>query len=132
MDDTKNNPNAAGETKTDKDSRNDPAPALAAGDFARMAAAVMARIEQVIVDADIDADAALISDGVLEVEFADGGKMVVNRHEASREIWVAGRSGAFHFRWNGDDWVDTRGGESWTTVLARLVNAMSGKTLSFA
>ena len=47
---------------------------------------------------------------MLEIEFADGSKIIVNRHGAAREIWVAARSGGFHFRWDGAAWRDTRDG----------------------
>ena len=46
------------------------------------------------------------ADGVLEVELEDGAKMIINRHAAAREIWVAARAGGFHYRWDGSSWVD--------------------------
>lgn len=103
------------------------APALGALEFAREAAAVLARIEQGILDANVDADADFVSDGVLEVEFDDGAKMIVNRHDVSREIWLAGRTGAFHFRWDGAGWVDTRSGESIWRVVSTLASQMAGQ-----
>ncbi len=37
--------------------------------------------------------------GILELEFADRSKIIINRHvAAAREIWVAARSGGFHYR----------------------------------
>ena len=44
---------------------------------------------------------------MLELEFADGSRIVVNRHSAAQEIWVAAKSGGFHFRWDGARWLDT-------------------------
>ena len=104
-------------------------PVFGAGDFARESAAALARIEQGVLDAEIDADADFVSDGVLEIEFANGGKMVVNRHDVSRQVWVAGRTGAHHFRWNGTGWDDTRSGESLMLVVSRLVSQMAGQTV---
>ncbi len=46
-------------------------------------------------DADIDWS---LNDGILEIDCGGGGKVIVNRHVANREIWVAARSGGFHFR----------------------------------
>lgn len=100
---------------------------LGASEFAREAAAALARIEQGIIDAGIDADAAYVSDGVLEVEFADGGKMIVNRHDVSRQVWVAGRTGAYHFRWDGEGWVDTRSGQGLLAVVSDLASEMAGQ-----
>jgi len=47
---------------------------------------------------------------VLEIEFADGSKMVINRHGAAREIWVAARSRWFPLPLDGSAWRDTRDG----------------------
>ncbi len=65
--------------------------------------------------------------GVLELEFDDGSMIVVNKQAAAREIWVAAKSGGFHFRRDGDVWRDTRGGEELFTALARLASAQSGR-----
>jgi CyaY protein len=65
--------------------------------------------------------------GVLEVEFDDGSKIIVNRHSAAREIWVAARSGGFHFRGDGGTWRDTRSGEELLAALSRLVSEQLGR-----
>ena len=65
--------------------------------------------------------------GVLEVEFEDGSKIIVNRHSAAREIWVAARSGGFHFRGDGGAWRDTRSGEELLAALSRLVSDQLGR-----
>ena len=64
--------------------------------------------------------------GVLELEFGNGSKIIVNRHGAAREIWVAARSGGFHFRWDGAAWRDTRDGAELFAALSKLVSAQSG------
>ena len=64
-------------------------------------------------------DFELKDGGVLEIERDDGSKIIVNRHRAAREIWVAARAGGFHYRWDGTAWRDTRSG-------AELFAALSG------
>lgn len=115
-----------------KDSGNPAAPTLDASEFARESSAALSRIEQGVVDADIDADVDFVSDGVLEVAFEDGGKMIVNRHDVTRQVWVAGRSGAYHFRWDGQGWVDTRSGEAMLAVVSRLASEMAGQRVDLA
>ena len=44
--------------------------------------------------ADIDYESA---GGILTLEFEDGSKMVINRQTPVRQLWVATRSGGFHF-----------------------------------
>ncbi len=62
----------------------------------------------------------------------DGGKLIVNRHVPNREIWVAARSGGFHFRRDGDRWRDTRGGDELGAVLERLLAEQAGLVVRLA
>jgi CyaY protein len=64
--------------------------------------------------------------GVLEVEFDNGTKIVVNRHSAAGEIWVAAKSGGYHFRYDGAVWRDTRDGSELFAALSRIASAQSG------
>ena len=57
----------------------------------------------------------------------DGSRIVVNRHSAARQIWVAARSGGYHFRWNGSAWVDTRDGGELLAALSKLVSEQSNR-----
>lgn len=67
--------------------------------------------------------------GVLEIEFDDGAKIIVNRHSAAREIWVAARSGGFHYRFDGGAWRDTRNGEELFDALSGLLSSQLGRRL---
>ena len=96
-------------------------------EFAAAAERVLERIEQALEESGVDADTELKEGGVLEIEFGDGSRMVINRHGAAREIWVAARSGGFHFRWDGSAWRDTRDGSELFAALSRLVSAHSGQ-----
>jgi CyaY protein len=64
-----------------------------------------------------------LRDGVLTIECDDGSRIVVNRHVPNREIWVAAKSGAFHFRADGGRWHDTRGSEELGAALVRLLKS---------
>ena len=65
-------------------------------------------------------------DGILEIECADGSKLIVNRHVPNREIWVAARSGGFHFRADGGEWRDTRSGKELAALLTGLLRDQAG------
>jgi CyaY protein len=101
-------------------------------EFEALAGQALQRLERALEDSGIDVDCELKDGGVLEVEFADGSKMIVNRHGVAREIWVAARSGAFHFRWDGARWRDTRDGAELFAVLSRLVSGLSGSAVILA
>jgi CyaY protein len=77
-------------------------------DFNRLADDMLARIEAALEASEADLDFELGAGGVLEIEFADDSKIIVNRHSVAKEIWVAARFGGFHFRWDGSAWRDTR------------------------
>jgi CyaY protein len=95
-------------------------------EFEALADAALGQIRQALEASATDADVESKGDGVIEVEFADGSRMVINRHSAAREIWVAARSGGFHFRWDGAAWRDTRGGGELFSSLSRLVSTQGG------
>lgn len=101
--------------------------------FLDMADAVMSRLEQVIEAAsdaaDAECDIELQPGGVIELEFADSSKIIINRHAAAREIWVAAKAGGFHFRHDGSAWVGTRDGKELHAALSGLISAQSGSTV---
>jgi CyaY protein len=82
-------------------------------------------IDAALAASDVDGDWSL-NDGILEVEWEDGSKLIVNRHVPNREIWVAARSGGFHFRSQDGAWRDTRSGAELGAEIARLVREQSG------
>ena len=96
-------------------------------EFAGLAEAALERIEAALEESGVDADVERKEGGVIEIEYADGSRMVINRHAAAREIWVAARAGGFHFRWDGAAWRDTREATELFAALSRLVSAQSGQ-----
>jgi CyaY protein len=98
-------------------------------DFLQLAGEAMSRIERALENADLNFEQP--AEGILEIEFDDGSKMVVNRHTAAREIWVAARSGGFHFRPAGQTWRDTRDNADLFVKVAELVAAHGGTHLSY-
>jgi CyaY protein len=98
-------------------------------DFNQAAGATLAHIERALEAADLDFETP--ADGIIEIEFDDGSKIVVNRHGVARELWVAARSGGFHFRPQDGDWVDTRDGTPLFARLAQLIAVQGGATVHF-
>jgi CyaY protein len=99
-------------------------------DFEQLAEQALGRIEAALEETGVDADFELKDGGILEVEFADGSKLIVNRHRAAREIWVAARAGGFHFRWDGSAWRDSRDGTELFGALSALVSQQSGRAVA--
>jgi CyaY protein len=95
-------------------------------EFEALAGTALAAVERTIEAAGLDIDIQAKGAGVLELEFQDGSKMIINRHAAAREIWVAAKSGGFHFRHDGTAWRNTRDGAELFAALSGLVSAQAG------
>lgn len=97
--------------------------------FDTLADAAMASLEQALETSDVDIDFEAKPGGILEIDFEDGSKIIVNKHRAAREIWVAARSGGFHFKPEDGRWVGTRDGEELMQLLARCLTEQSGQAI---
>lgn len=96
-------------------------------EFDSLAGRALADLEEAFEAEVPDADLQLKDGGVLEIEFGDRSKMIINRHAAAREIWVAAKSGGFHLRYDAGAWRDTRAGEELFALVSRLASEQSGE-----
>ena len=87
--------------------------------------AIGAALDDALGDSDVELDWSL-HDGILEIDCGNNGKLIVNRHLVNREIWVAARSGGFHFRPQAGGWRDTRSGDMLAAKLERLLAEQAG------
>lgn len=101
-------------------------------EFNLLADAALARIESALDACGADLDFEIKPGGVIEIEFADRSKIIVNRHGAAREIWIAARSGGYHFRCDGGRWVGTRDGAELMDALSRCASEQAGETVRLA
>ncbi|QDE29868.1 MULTISPECIES: iron donor protein CyaY [Shewanella] len=82
-------------------------------EFHRLADEMFGEIENAVEkaideqDADVDINA---SGNVLQLSFEDGSQIVINKQEPLHEIWLATKSGGYHFNYNDSKWLDTRNG----------------------
>lgn len=103
--------------------------------YEEAARAALARIERQVdawLDDDIvDIDSAR-SGGMLTLTLPDRSQLIVNMQPPLHELWLAARSGGFHFRYGGAGyWRDTRTGEDFFTVLSRCASEQAGRPLAF-
>jgi CyaY protein len=96
-------------------------------EFENLAGAALAALENAFEAGAPDADVQAKGSGMLEIEFEDGSKMIINRHGAAREIWVAAKSGGFHFRYDGAAWRDTRDGTELFAAVSKLATQQGGE-----
>ena len=101
-------------------------------EFETLADTALQTLERAFESSLPDADLQAKGPGLLEIEFDNGTKMVINRHGPAREIWVAARSGGFHFRHDGQHWLATRDGGELFAVVSRLASSQGGAAVVLA
>ena len=80
-------------------------------------------------DADIDNQRV---GGMVTLVFSNGSQIVVNLQKPLHEIWLACRSGGYHYKFDGNRWQDTRGQGEFFARLSSDASAQSGRVLVFA
>jgi CyaY protein len=98
-------------------------------EFAALAERALEKLEKALEESGVEADIELKEGGILELEFANGSKVIINRHGPAREIWVAARSGGYHFRWDGEAWRDTRDGAELFAALSKIISSQGGQAV---
>ena len=103
-------------------------------EFLNLAEDLLRRLEQQCdrineqTDADIDNQRV---GGMVTLAFADRSQIVVNLQKPLHEVWLATRFGGYHYRWDGQQWADTKGqGEFWSR-LTQDATRHAGMALAF-
>ena len=82
--------------------------------------------------ADIDYDEV---GGVLTLEFEDGTKIIFSKQAAMKQLWMAAKSGGFHFDYDEDkeQWLcDSGVNEELYKMLSRLASQQAGEKVSLS
>ena len=88
------------------------------------------RLEGLADSSDVDIECSR-SGNVLEIEFIDtDSKIIVNTQAPMQEIWMAARTGGFHYRFNGQQWLDTRDGSELYAALSKVASLQAGSTIT--
>jgi len=107
---------------------------LTDADYDARTAAVLSSIEQQV-DAWLDNDHIDIdpqrTGGLLELQFQDRSKIVVNTQPPLHELWLASRRGGYHFKFVEGRWLDTKDGVEFFERLSQEASVHGGKTLRF-
>ena len=79
-------------------------------------------------DADVDSQR---SGGMITLTFANRTQIIINQQRPLHEIWMAAKSGGYHYRFDANQWMDTKGSGEFFAHLSRDASAQSGLTLHF-
>lgn len=100
-------------------------------DFLQRCDRLLGALEDALDHADLELESSRQGQ-VLELEFEDRSRMVINGNAPLREIWVASRAGGFHFRLEAGRWMDTRGAGELYACLSRWISEQSGSAVLLA
>lgn len=103
---------------------------LGESDFHQRVDNVLGDLENRIDALGVDIDTEL-SGGVLALTFENGTKIIINRQTSSQEVWVAAKSGGFHFKFNGEQWLDTRNQMPFWELLSAVISEQADVRVQF-
>jgi CyaY protein len=83
---------------------------------------------------DLDLDVERQGGNVINIRFRDRSVIVVNTQPPLHEIWVAAKSGGYHYRWAGTLasplWLDTKTGRELLNDLSEFASAQAGQAIA--
>lgn len=105
--------------------------------FYQLGANVLHSIEVALETADdeldLDLDVERQGGNVINIRFKDRSVIVVNTQAPLHEIWVAAKSGGYHYRWAGTTakplWLDTKTGRELLSDLSEFASAQAGQAV---
>ncbi|WP_066568323.1 iron donor protein CyaY [Snodgrassella sp. CFCC 13594] len=66
---------------------------------------------------------------VLTIENEQGEQIIVNRHTPNQELWIAAKSGGYHFAERNGQWLAMRDGQAFFAVLNTVLSQACGETI---
>lgn len=89
---------------------------------------LFASIEDQIDEQGLDFD-CLFTGNVLTIEHADGTQIIINRHTPNQELWIAAKSGGYHFARKNQQWLASRDNSEFFAVLSQALSDVCGDTV---
>jgi len=79
-------------------------------------------------DADIDNQRV---GGMITLTFENKSQIIINMQKPLHEIWMAAKSGGYHYRFVDGQWQDTKGAGEFFSELTRNASLQTGTALQF-
>ena len=97
-------------------------------DFNQLAEDTMTAIEEAIDDCGVDIDYDNAG-GILTLEFGNASQIIINKQTPLSHLWVAARSGGFHFDYDAHKqcWRLQGGGDELFSCLSRYCSEQAGE-----
>ncbi len=72
------------------------------------------------------------SGGMITLVFVNRSQIVINLQKPLHEIWLAAKCGGFHYHFDGEQWLDTKGQGEFFAGLSRYASEQAGLALRFS
>lgn len=82
-------------------------------------------------ESDADLDNQRVG-GMITLTFSNRSQIIINLQKPLQEVWLAARAGGFHYRHDGQAWMDTKGQGEFFDNLSRFATEQSGMALRFS
>lgn len=89
------------------------------------------QLEELLDESDADIDYDTVSD-ILTIEFEDNSKIIINYQSANGQLWLAARSGGFHYHYDEENggWKNDRNGIDFFDELSSLATEQAGEEIA--
>ena len=81
-------------------------------------------------EADVDIDNQRVG-GMITLTFENRSQVIINLQKPLHEVWLAARSGGYHFKFDGQQWADTKGQGEFFERLSQDASSQTGLALTF-
>jgi CyaY protein len=92
--------------------------------------AVEASCDRINEESDADVDNQRVG-GMITIAFRNKSQIIINLQKPLHEIWLAARSGGYHYKFDGQHWMDTKGQGEFFASLSRYASEQAGRSLGF-
>ncbi len=87
-------------------------------------------IEDAIEESGEDLDFESVND-ILTLTCSNDSLIIITKQSATSQLWLAAKSGGFHFDRQGDGWVCDSDGQSLSDMLAHICQEQGGVNIQF-
>jgi CyaY protein len=69
--------------------------------------------------------------GMVTLLFSNQSQIVINLQKPLHEIWLAAKSGGYHYKFDGQHWMDTKGQGEFFASLSKYASEQASVALAF-
>ena len=69
--------------------------------------------------------------GMVTLVFSNQSQIVINLQKPLLEVWMAAKSGGYHYKYEGGQWMDSKGQGEFFANLSRFASEQAGCVVSF-